>query len=378
MARRALLVTGGPEPDDVAGVLQRFGFAESVQALTIDEAVAYLHADRFDVVIVPLQDVAPMQLASLDREARRWGSTFVIGTAAKADSDLILRAMRSGVHEFLLLPLDAGDFAAAVDRLMRRNSSQSQRGRVYAVYSGKGGVGVSTIAVNLAHALGRVYQGSRVALVDLVVSGGDVRILLDLRSGYDMGDLLSASSGGVWALPSPDDPELDTVLDGNAVSAVVEHLKGDFAFTVLDCEHHLSDRTLAALDAADRVVLLTELNVPALRSTQRTLALCRRLGYVDDKLCVVVNRQGSGEVLTLADAADVLKCEMFWRLPNDYRAASAALAKGVPIAEHDASSKLAGSLAQMAGRLAGMPVNGRNGAGRMRLGNLFGMAKKRG
>jgi len=91
-------VTGGPEPDDVAGVLQRFGFAESVQALTIDEAVAYLHADRFDVVIVPLQDVAPMQLASLDREARRWGSTFVIGTAAKADSDLILRAMRSGVH----------------------------------------------------------------------------------------------------------------------------------------------------------------------------------------------------------------------------------------------------------------------------------------
>ena len=129
--------------------------------------------------------------------------------------------------------------------------------------------------------------------MDLVVAGGDVRILLDLKPVYDMGDLvekldridsdllhslLTPSVGGVWALPSPDDAELDTVLDSNAVSAVIEHLKGDFAFTVLDCEHHLSERTLAALDAADRVVIVTELNVPALRSAQRTLALCRRLG----------------------------------------------------------------------------------------------------
>ena len=138
------MVFGGPEPDDVAAVLQRFGFTESAQASTVDEAIGRLHGDRFDLVIVPLQDLAPLQLASLDREVRQWATTYVIGTAPRADSDLILRAMRSGIHEFLILPLDANDFAAAVDRLMRRNPSQGQRGRVYAVYSAKGGVGVTT------------------------------------------------------------------------------------------------------------------------------------------------------------------------------------------------------------------------------------------
>ena len=97
----------------------------------------------------------------------------------------------------------------------------------------------------------------------------------------------------------------------------------------------MSERTLAAMDIADRILLVTQLNVPALRSTQRTLALCRRLGYANDKMCVVVNRFQSGEVLSLTDATDVLKCDVFWKLPNDYRTSAGALMKGIPVAEFD-------------------------------------------
>ena len=397
MPRQALVVVGSVEPEQAAAaVLARFGFVQTQSAASIEDALELLRDKHFDLLIVPLQSASVPLLAALDREIRRLQTTFVIGTAPRADPDLILRAMRSGIHEFLPLPLDDKDLASAVDRLMRRNQASAQRGRVIAVYSGKGGLGNSTIPVNIAHGFAANHKSVRVAVADLVVAGGDVRVLLDLRPSYDMADvaakldridsdllhsLLTPSRGGVWVLPAPDDSELDNTLDGNVTSTIIELLRGDFALTVLDCEHHMGERTLAALDAADRVVLVTELSVTALRSTQRTLGLCRRLGYPDEKLCVVVNRFQSGEVLSPADASDLLKADIFWRLPNDYKTAAAALAKGVTISEGEPTSRLSASFSQLAAKLGGtsgsMNGNGKPHDDSPPRKRLFGFSKKR-
>jgi pilus assembly protein CpaE len=397
MRRQALIVLGSLEPEQAATeVLARFGFVQTQAAASIQDALDLLRDKHFDLLIIPLQNASAPLLAALDREIRRLQTTFVIGTAPRADPELILRAMRSGIHEFLPLPLDDKDFASAVDRLMRRNQASAQRGRVIAVYSGKGGLGNSTIAVNLAHGFAANHKNSRVAVADLVVAGGDVRVLLDLRPTYDMADvaakldridsdllhsLLTPSRGGVWVLPAPDDSELDNSLDGNVTSTIIELLRNEFALTVLDCEHHMGERTLAALDAADRIVLVTDLSVTALRSAQRSLVLCRRLGYPDEKLCVVVNRFQSGEVLSPADASDLLKADIFWRLPNDYKIAAAALAKGVTVSEGEPTSRLSVSFSQLAAKLGGTSP-GSNGNGKPHNDSpprkrLFGFSKKR-
>jgi pilus assembly protein CpaE len=251
------------------------------------------------------------------------------------------------------------------------------------------------VAANLAYGFAKNHPSARTALADLVVSAGDQRVLLNLEPPYDLGDLiakidrvdsellnslLTPTAAGVWVLAAPDRPEADEQVDANTVSTVIQHLRQNFLFTVLDCEHQLNDRTLAALDAAERVVLVTQLSVAALRSTQRTITLCRRLGYLNDKLCVVVNRHQSGEVLSLSDAEDVLKAPIFFKLPNDYRVASGALTNGVPVAEFEATSKLAWSFSQLAAKLGGaahVAPNGvkHNGAGGSRLKQLF--ARKR-
>jgi pilus assembly protein CpaE len=395
MARKALIVAGAAGSLETAtSVLARFGFGEPSAAIDIAGALAELQHQSYDLLVLPLQEIDTLQLAAVERALRAARVSLTIGTAPRAEPDLILRAMRSGIQEFLVYPPEPKDFASALDRLMRRTNTNGQRGTVFALYSSKGGLGTTSIASNLAYALAKGHRDSRVAIADFVVTDGDVRVFLNLKPAYDLGDLvkkldrvdaellyslMTPYREGIWALPGPDNPELDDLLDGATISTVVDHLRSHFAFTVLDCEHHMSERTLAAMDLADRILLVTQLNVPSLRSTQRSLAICRRLGYANDKMCVIVNRFQSGEVLSLADAVDVLKCDVFWKLPNDYRTAAGALMKGVPVAEYDAGSKLAWSYGQLAARLAGVGEVARNGshrAGVRSLRALLGMKKR--
>lgn len=395
MQRNALIVAGAAGPQDIAnGVLQRFGFAPAISALTLGEAVTRMHASHVDLLVIPLQGIESVELSAIEREVRKLRTTFVIGTAAQADPDLILRAMRSGIHEFLVYPPGATDLTRAVDRLMRRTHGDGKAGIAIAVYSAKGGLGTTSIAVNLAFALARSHADGRVALADMVACGGDVRVMLDLKPTYDMGDLvqkvgridaellhslLTPRAGGVWALPASEDPETADALDGTAAASIIDQLRTHFTFTVVDCEHYVNERTLAVLDAADRLVLVTQLNVAALRSTQRTLALCQRLGYTDEKVNVVVNRHHSGDAISLADATAILGREAFCKLPNDYRLAATALTKGVAVVEHDAASHLARGYSMLAAQLdggaaeAGAPGNGRHGASR--LGRIFTMRR---
>ena len=199
-----------------------------------------------------------------------------------------------------------------------------------------------------------------------MVGGGDVRVLLNLKPAYDVGDLVvedgphrpgpvDVGAVGdrrrrVGAAGVRERAEVAEMLDAAASSSIINHLRAHFN-VVIDCEHHMSERTLSAFDAADRIVLVTQLTIPALGSTKRTLELCERLGYPESKIFVVVNRHHSGDIVAVGDAKEVLKREVFWRIPNDYRAFTDALTRGKPIIDKDASTPLAKSFVQLAAKL---------------------------
>lgn len=391
MSRQALVVTDAGSDETLEHTLQRYGYSRITRAASVVEVLRILEEQHVDLLLVPIDTIDELQLAALDRANRRERQMGVIATGSRADPELMLRAMRAGIQEFLVRPLAQADLTAAVERIYRRTASTITGGQVFAVFGAKGGVGTSTVAVNLAYAFTRVHAEARVAVADLALPGGDIRLLLNVRPSYDLGDIaekidrvdadlmhsvLAPATDGMWVLAAPERPEAEEIVDANVAATVVQQLRAAFNFSVLDCEHQLNDRTLAALDAADRIILLTELKVPALRAAQRTLGVFRRLGYPNEKLAVVVNRYQSGDVVTPAEASDVLKADIFFRLPNDYRVCSQASTDGVPVGAAFPETKLAAAYVQLAQKLSGLAEGGladRVGANgsRLKLRGLF-------
>ena len=369
MSRLALLVSESGEADEtLEPLLQRHGYTRVIHSTTMAHALATVEQQPVDLLVAPIEIVDESQLAVLDRLNRRERHVAIIATGETTDPALMLRAMRAGIQEFLVRPIAAAELQASLERLARRTTSTVTNGQVYAVFGSKGGVGTSTAAVNLAHALTLVHPEARVAVADFALPGGDIRLLLNVRPPYDLADIagkidridtdllhsvMVSAMDRLWVLAAPERPEADEEVDANVSATVVRHMRTAFNYTVLDCEHRLNDRTLAALDAADRIVLLTELKVAALRSAQRMIGVFRRLGYPNEKLGVVVNRYQSEDVVSPAEAAEVLKTEIFFRLPNDYPTCSRASTDGVPIGVNAPQSKLAASYRQLAARLTG-------------------------
>ncbi|MGZ8492792.1 MAG: AAA family ATPase, partial [Gemmatirosa sp.] len=342
--RRTLLLAGlVPVPDaGAAAALQRSGSGTPVVAPSLEAATGRLAREGATLVIVPLE--APIEALEAVAKAAQAAGAGVFGVAPKLDAGILLRAIRAGVHECLAMPYDPEELTAALERLERRVMSSTSSGSAVAVYSAKGGVGTTTIAVNLAHAFARNNPRSRVGLADFVVSGGDVAVQLDMLPKYDIGTLagkiasldaellrsvLAERSSRLWVLAASERPELSELVDGAAANAIVGQLRRDFEFSVLDCEHHVNDRSLAALDATDRVLLVTQLGLAPLRSAQRSLTLFERLGYPPERVLVVVNRHQSGDVLTLEDAEQALEHTIDVALPNDFRLCADAMAKGL-------------------------------------------------
>ncbi len=395
--RTVLIIGDAALPADAAdSVLARFGFRKPERVPTLAAATSRLHGEHFDLIILPLENLGPVELALIEHDIRS-ATPFIIGTAPGANPELILSAMRAGIPEFVSAPIDPKEFGIAVDRLVRRMSAPVRSaGTTIAIYSAKGGLGTTTVAVNLAAALAQQQDTRRVALADFVVVGGDVRVVLDVKPAYDIGDLvmkvdridgdllfslLTQASGGIWTLPSSDKPEVLDLIDANAAATIISQLRSHFGFVVIDTEHYLSERTLAALDAADQVLLVTQLSVPALRSTQRTLQLFNRLGYAQSKVMVIVNRSDAESALSVTDAESVLGRPIAWKLPNDFSACADATTKGVPVLEYEPEAALSRSYLNLASKLAGRSAS--EGAVRQngtdpdsRMGRLFRLGRK--
>ncbi|MBU4272056.1 MAG: response regulator [Planctomycetes bacterium] len=296
----------------------------------------------------------------------------VLVVSSSNDGSLILQALRAGAKEYLTHPVRIEDLLAALGRIGERRAGRGEnrpRGnQVIAVAGAIGGVGTTSLAVNLGCILAKNPRNS-VALVDLDLCLGDADVFLDTIPDYTLVDVaqnvtrldftllkrsLTKHSSGLYLLPRPVQLEDVALITPDDLQRVIGLLKATFTHLVLDLSKGYTAIDMIALEMAGQILLTTQLDLPCLRNVVRLMMSFGNMDDLADKVKIVVNRVGldSGQI-TLKKAEETIGKEIFWQLPNDYRTMIEARNNGVPLIDSAPKAAVTQSLMALAKALDG-------------------------
>ena len=353
---------------EIRGALSSDGRA---RLLAGGDDVEQLYAEivrlRPSAAVITLAANPDQALTLIEQLAVECPQTAIISAARDASPDLILRSMRAGAREFLRLPVINEEFKTVLDRTAefcaRHTEAPKKKGRMIAVFSSKGGCGTSFLATNLAAA-----TNAPTVLADLNLQAGDLPLFLGVEPKYSISDLVenrarlddelaaryvTPYSSNLALLAAPREADSADEVEPEHVFEVLERLRENYAYVVLDPQHTFDSITLAALDQADTIVLVLTLDIPAIRSAQRSLEIFDRLGYPRQKVRIIVNRWSKQIDLDLQQVERFLGEKVTGFVSSDYQTAVTSINLGQPLVLSDESSKIAVEIRRIAATITG-------------------------
>ena len=322
----------------------------------------------------------------------------IIMMSVQGEQDYLRRSMLAGAREFLVKPFSADELVNAIrhvheiEKVKRSRYQQAapapvftgtgggaggqsltavlqpMRGKIITFFSPKGGVGRTTIATNLAVALHQ-STGQPVCLVDGSLPFGDIAVILnmspkaktiaDLVGAFDQVDaevlesVLVAHSTGIKVLLAPPTPEAAELITGANIKKVLETLRESYAYVVVDTWPSFQEQVLTMLDVADVILTLMTLEITSLKNVRVFMEIAEKLGYDDQKVQLVANRNDSSGGIKASDVEASLARKIPHTIVSDGRALVLAVNRGVPFVISHRDSQVAKDIFTLAERLTG-------------------------
>jgi pilus assembly protein CpaE len=276
----------------------------------------------------------------------------ILVVSSSTDGQLILKVMRAGAKEFLTQPVRVDDLVSAIERIgahrFGRGDGKSRSSTAIAVAGSTGGVGTTSLAVNLSCALASRPENT-VALIDLDLCLGDADVFLDTIPDYTLVDVaqniarldftllkrsLTKHSSGLYLLPRPVQLQDTALITSDDLHRVIGLLKATFSHLVFDLSKSYSPVDMVALEAAEHILLVTQLDLPCLRNVVRLLMSLDEIESLKEKIRIVVNRVGleNGQI-SMKKAQETIGRPIFWQIPNDYKVMAEVRNNGVSLLE---------------------------------------------
>ena len=326
-------------------------------------ALAGASAQQPDVIVLDLRADSriPPALAAIRRQHP---STGIVIAASAADPALLLQAMRAGVNELVSDPITQADLKQAITRVAAQRQTGEIR-KTFGFVGAKGGVGTTTVAVNVAAILGANSDDGRALIMDLHPAGGDAGVFLNVDPRYSVSDALDnthrldsiffhslvTSAGSHLDLLASPEHAVAGRADASKIRSVIEFASSDTRYTVLDLPR-ADGAVLDALDMLSAIIIVVNQELATVKSASR-LATALRLRYGVEKVSVVVNRSDRQADIGQADIERAVGGKVAHTFPSDYRLALQALNKGRLLIS-DNHNGLSGSLKRFAFQLAGL------------------------
>jgi pilus assembly protein CpaE len=390
---KVLIVDDIPETRDHLSKL--LGFESDVEVVGAaaggPEAIEMANALKPDVVLMDINMPGMDGITATEKLAADVPTAAVIMMSVQGEADYLRRSMLAGAREFLVKPFSSDELTASIRQVWSREKEKLSRyapvvtgtgggnGRnddgsgdpanVVAVFSPKGGVGRTTIAVNLAVAAAQ--GGKKVALIDASFQFGDVGVLLNLnprnKSIADLaGELqngeaesldtfMISHSSGIRVLLAPPSPEQAELIGPSSVKKVIERARSDFDLIVVDCPSSFNDSTLAVLDEADLILTLLTLEITSVKNMRLFLEVCEQLGYGPEKIRLVLNRADSTLGIRVADVEHSIGRKVDHTIVSDGRSVVYALNRGVPFFLSNREAQVSQDISRLAAAVTGPP-----------------------
>jgi len=293
----------------------------------------------------------------------------VVILSVQNDPNYMRRAMLAGARDFLSKPPLIDDLTQAVKRAgemaheeknkyvaafqtgpltapLQQGAAAPQMalGKIIVVYSPKGGVGCTTIAVNLASAL--KTSDNKVAVVDANLLFGDVAVALNEHAKNTFIELLDHTeeldpeiiedvmvvhkTSDLHLLTSPKMPEMNESGHGEAISRILKYMQQMYHYIVVDTTPYLTDMVQSCLDLADMIVLITTQDIPSIKNTNQFLSLADASGIGRDRILFVMNRYDRRVAITPERVGETLKQPVLVIIPFEDRIISNSVNRGIP------------------------------------------------
>jgi pilus assembly protein CpaE len=354
-----------------------------------EEAIRVAMDARPDVIVMDINMPGMDGVAAAEIISQRLPSSPIIMMSVHGEAEQLKRSISAGAREFLVKPFSADEFATSIRRVYERElARRAQLGaampsasvpvsdlasddvsdhQVIAVFSPKGGAGRTTIATNLALAIHR-ETGGRVCLVDGNLQFGDVGVLLNLNpknrsmldaveGGEPDGDIINSvvidHSTGIRVLLAPPSPEGADLVTQAYLRKMIDHLRATHDFVVVDLPSALTDHSLAVMDAADQIIVLTALEITTIKNVRLFLEVADQLEYDRSKLRLVINRADSAQGIRIADVEASIRRPIDGQIVSDGRLAVLAVNRGVPFVVSHPEGALSRDITKLARTLAG-------------------------
>lgn len=300
------------------------------------------------------------------REARNDLPIFAI--SKQSDGEVVLRAMKAGVKEYLLKPLNLDELQAAVSRIITTQPGKKEPGKLISMMGSAGGVGCTTIATNLGVELADIVgPDERVVVVDLDFRFGHVATLLDVQGQYTVADLCSTPEeldpemvlralikheSGVYVLRRPHSFAQAEMITAAHCANVFTSLQSLCAYVVVDGPTRHDPGGRAVLDAADFNFMLLQLLVTSVRNTDRMVQELSAQGFNPERISFLVNRLGRESAhLDVEQVESILNRPMFAAISDDWKVISSSINIGQPLKLYAERSKIRQEIHELAQRI---------------------------
>jgi len=336
-----------------------------------------------DIVLMDINMPEMDGIAASEAISRQVPGTQVVMMSVQGESDYLRRSMLAGAREFLIKPFSGDElvnsihrvyqFSAATRRAMPAAQTPTatpatppppppRAGKVIAVLCTKGGVGASTIAVNLAVAL-REETKERVALVDGNFEFGDVGVLLNLPNTRTIADaagentdideelldgIMPSHSSGIKVLLAPARPELAGLVKVDQLKQIFDILTKTYAYTVIDLWKSFQDATIFFLDTADLIILVAATDIPSIKNAKLFFELTEQLQYRPEKVLLILNREDGRSSISPKDIEASIKHPIGGLIPKDERTTLFSMQRGTPFVTTQRTVPLAQAIIALA------------------------------